>query len=99
MPSPARRRFDHLAAELSLALGVRVPRHALWLASARHLESAARAADFCGAPLDEFLCEAALPALRGPSRERLRRAIARFDGGRPTAAEIVAVLFAAEGRG
>jgi hypothetical protein len=93
MTSLARRRFDHLASELSVALGVRVPRHALWIASAGHLEAAAGACDFCRAPLDAFLRDACLPPLGERARGRLRRAVARFDPARRTPEEVLASLF------
>jgi hypothetical protein len=93
----ARRRFDHLVAELSVALGIAVPRHALWLAAARHLESAARSAAFCGAPLDAFLADEHLPPLRARERARLAREIARFDPSRRTPEEVFGALFVGEG--
>jgi hypothetical protein len=93
MSNLARRRFDQLATELSVALGVAVPRHALWLATAGQLESAKDAAAFCDEPLDAYLAAARLPALRGQARLRLRRAVARFDPARPTPEEIIGALF------
>jgi len=90
----ARRRFDHLAAELSVALGTCVPRHGLWLAAALHLASARTAAAFCDAPLDAFLAGAQLRPLRTRERARLRRAVARFDPAQRTPEEILAALFA-----
>jgi hypothetical protein len=93
MTSLARRRFDHLATELSVALGVRVPRHALWLASAGHLDGAAPASAFCCGPLDEFLRGAQLPPLDARARRRLRRAVERYDPARRAPEEILAGLF------
>jgi hypothetical protein len=93
MPVLARRRFDHLAAELSVALGMRVPRHALWLAAALHLGSARTAAAFCDAPLDAFLADEQLHPLRTRERARLRRAVARFDAAQRAPEEILAALF------
>jgi hypothetical protein len=93
MPALERRRFDHLAIELSVALGVAVPRHALWLASARHLASGDSAAAFCGAPLDAFLASERLPELAAGERAPLRRAVARFDPARRTPEEILGALF------
>ena len=93
MPAFARRRFEHLATELSVALGVLVPRHALWLASAPHLESARDVAAFCDAPLDEFLAPLQLAVLPHRERARLRREVARFDPTRRTPDEILSALF------
>jgi hypothetical protein len=97
MPRSARRRFEHLATELSVAIGVAVPRHALWLAVAPHLESGERAAEFCGAPLDGFLAGEQLAPPPPRERARLLRSVARFDPARRTPEEIVAGLFAREG--
>ncbi len=96
MPRTARRRFDHLATELSVAIGVAVPRHALWLAAAPHLESGERTAEFCGAPLDGFLARERLAPPSPRERARLSRSVARFDPSRRTPEEIVAGLFAHE---
>jgi len=93
MTALERRRFDHLAAELSVALRVLVPRHALWLAAAPHLASAQSAAAFCDAPLDTFLDGARLPDLPARSRVRLRRMVARFDAAQRTPEEILGALF------
>jgi hypothetical protein len=92
MPPHARRRFDHLAAELSLALGMRVPRHPLWIAAARELASGAAAAAFCGAPLDAFLACERLGPIDPAARTRLARAVARFDPTRRTPEEVFAAL-------
>ena len=93
MPAFERRRFDQLATELSVVLGVAVPRHALWLATAPHLSSAEGAAAFCGAPLDAFLaCERLAPP-PAAARLRLRHAIARFEPARRTPEEIFLALF------
>jgi hypothetical protein len=93
MPALERRRFDHLAAELSVALSLLVPRHALWLAAAAHLASAQAAAAFCDAPLDAFLDGAQLPELPTRARVRLRRIVARFDATQRTPEEILGALF------
>jgi hypothetical protein len=93
MAALARRRFDHLAAELSVALGMLVPRHALWLAAALHLASARSTAAFCDAPLDAFLAGAQLHPLPSRERARLRRAVARFDAARRTPEEILGAIF------
>ncbi len=93
MPALPRRRFDHLATELSVALGVVVPRHALWVAAARHLASAEGAAAFCDAPLDAFLASEHLPEPARSERAQLRREVARFDPARRTPEEILGALF------
>jgi hypothetical protein len=93
MPALARRRFDHLATELSVALGILVPRHALWQACADKLASADDTAAFCDEPLDAFL---ELEQLAPPSpaeRARLRREVSRFDPSRRTPDEILSALF------
>ena len=83
-PTGARRRcFDHLAAEISVAVGSLVPRYRLWL----HLHalgvdpeglSAKQAAAFCGAPLPGFLAECGLRL--APRRQlRLQRSLRRYD--------------------
>lgn len=92
----ARRRFDHLALELSLALSVRVPRLALYCAAARYAENGARLAEFCGAPLDGFLTEQRLAPLAPRARARLRRRVAHFDPRRRTPEEILGRMLDAE---
>ena len=91
--TPQRRRFDHFAIELSLAIGERVPRHALWEASARHLDSAAALAAFCRAGLGEFLASAGVAPLEGRARARLLHEIAHFDPARRTPEEVLGALF------
>jgi hypothetical protein len=93
--SPQRRRFDHFVIELSLALGERVPRHALWLACARHLDSASALSAFCRAGLGEFLASVGANALDGRAGARLLHEIARFDPARRTPEEVFGALFGA----
>jgi hypothetical protein len=83
-PASARRRcFDHLAAEISVAVGSVVPRYRLWL----HLHdlgldpeglSAQQAAAFCGDPLPEFLAGCGL-RLAPRQQLRLQRSLRRYD--------------------
>ena len=91
-----RRRFDHLAIELSLAVDRAVPRFALWTAlheGGADPEQLSRdaALAFCDAPLDRFLAGLGL-ALPAPARRRLRRRVARFDPRHPAPEEIFARL-------
>jgi hypothetical protein len=89
-----RRRFDHLALELSLALGQSVPRYALWL-RLREEGFDPEALDrsqvlaFCADPLERFLEGMGL-GLRPSCLRRLRRAVERFDPTRPTPYERIA---------
>ncbi len=78
-----RRRFDHLVIELSLALGLSVPRYRLWLRL--HEEGfdperlvLSQVLAFCADPLELFLEELGLE-LRPRRLRRLRRAVERFD--------------------
>jgi hypothetical protein len=88
-----RRRFDHFATELSVALELRVPRHALWIACARQLASGDALARFCGAGLGEFLAAQGLPALACVKGSALARAVARFDPARRSPEEVFGALF------
>jgi hypothetical protein len=94
MPSHERRRFDHFAVELSLALGARVPRHSLWIALAARLGSALELARFCEASLEEWLEANRLGPLTPAKRARLRRDVMRFDPARRTPEEVLGALFA-----
>lgn len=97
MPSLRRRRFDHFAIELSLALERAVPRFALFRAVAPHLESGAVLAEFCGAPLDAFLADQELPGLSSRALVRLRRSVGAFDPSRRTPEEVLGRLFGGGG--
>ena len=79
----SRRCFDHLAAEISVAVGSAVPRYRLWLRlhdlglDPEDL-SAQQAASFCGDPLPGFLSECGLRL--APRRQlRLQRSLRRYD--------------------
>jgi hypothetical protein len=84
----ARRRFEHLMVELSVAAGRVVPRYALWLrlgeigTSPDHLSRGA-ALSFCDAHLEIFLAEHSL-SIEPRARRRLRRAVENFDARQPT---------------
>lgn len=88
-----RRRFAHLHAELSVAVGTLVPRWDLWL----HLEELGWPPErltreavlaFHRFHLDAFLAERGL-ALAPRASRRLARALGRFDPGRPTPEEVM----------
>jgi hypothetical protein len=87
----SRRRFEHLLAEISVAVGARISRYALWLAlreESMDPEALTRTAavDFCRGPLIDFLT---LRGHRLSEREqrRLIRHVARFDAELPTPEE------------
>lgn len=93
----ALRRFDHLATELSVALGRLTPRYALWLRlqelgfDPMDLERD-QAVTFLERHLDGFLDEFDLN-LTGRARRRLLRAVAHFDPLQPTPEEILERIF------
>lgn len=96
MESAQRRRFDHFAIELSVAVGVRVPRHALWLAAEEHLGSGAALARFCDEGLAALLREWRIAAPQRRAATRLGREIARFDPAQRSPEEIIGALFAGD---
>lgn len=87
----ARTRFDHLAAEVSVAVGVAIPRYPLWLRlheigadpEALSLEDAV---DFCSGPLVHFLVSLGY-WLSPRERRRLIRTVERFDPDVPSPAD------------
>jgi len=90
----ARRRFDHLVLEISLAVGSRIPRYDLWL----HLHDLGwnpeqlprgAAVAFCGAPLTRFLADCGL-RLTPRGQRRIQRAVRRYDPSIPTPYERMA---------
>jgi len=92
-----RRSFDHLHAELSVELGIRVPRYALWIAVQEagldpDLLDSHDTTRFFDEYLPAFLDEAGL-ALSTRGRKRLRRRILRFDPHRPTPYETMERMF------
>lgn len=91
-----RRRFDHLHTELSVAVGVALPRYPLWLwLHERGCDpewlTRADVLAFCDGGLADFLRSRGvfLPARR---RSALRRRLARFDPLQPTPEERLASL-------
>jgi hypothetical protein len=89
-----RRRFDHLALELSVEVGRAVPRWALWSALHDHGQdpedlSTQGALAFCDGPLHAFLHAQGL-SLEARRARRLRRRLARYDPRHPAPEEIFA---------
>jgi hypothetical protein len=87
----SRRYFDHLYAELCVALGRRISRYALWL---RIWESGGDPDDLRPAQVRSFTAEQLDALLReeravlgGRARRRLERAILSFDPDQPTPEE------------
>jgi hypothetical protein len=79
----SRRRFEHLRIEISVAVGIPVPRYPLWLRlkeSGMDPEALTRSAAlaFCRGPLADFLAAQGLQ-LAPRRRRRLLRSVARFD--------------------
>ena len=90
--SVSRKRFDHLFVELSVSVGKRVPRYALWLELhdlGWNPESLriAEALKFCDGRMEGFLSHRGLKISRR-ERNRLRRELAKFDPTRPLPQEI-----------
>lgn len=89
-----RRRFDHLAIEVSLAVGCRIPRYELWLSMHDHgcnPEGLSRenALSFCGAPLVAFLADRGW-LLSERRLRRIQRAVRRYDPSVPSPYERLA---------
>lgn len=91
----ARSGFDHLVAEVSVAVGAAIPRYRLWLRlhdfgvdpeALGHAE----ALGFCAGPLVPFLIDEGY-WLSPRARRRLLRAVARFDPTRPSPADRLAL--------
>jgi hypothetical protein len=89
-----RSRFDHLAAEVSVAVGERIPRYPLWLrlrelgADPEALTRTAAVA-FCEGQLLRFLVDHGL-WLTPRAQRRLLKSVARFDPARPSPADRMA---------
>jgi hypothetical protein len=89
----SRRRFDHLVAEISVAVGARIPRYDLWLwihengCNPEAMTSRATV-DFCTGPLSSFLAEHHLQ-LSPRAQGRLLRAVARYDPAVPSPEELL----------
>ena len=93
-PRHGRRRFDHLVTELSVAVGQKIPRYALWLRLHEYgwnpdELSRDEAISFCGTPLSSFLATQGL-RLRASRQRRLQREMARYDPALPTPYERMA---------
>jgi hypothetical protein len=87
-----RKLFNHLFVELSVAIGKRVPRYALWLElhdQGWDPESllVAEAHAFCDGPMEGFLSNRGMKISRR-ARIRLRKELAKFDPSRPLPQEI-----------
>ena len=88
----SRKRFDHLFVELSVSVGKRVPRYALWLELhdlGWNPESlrVAEALEFCDGQMEGFLSHRGLK-ISPRARNRLRRELVKFDPTRPLPEEI-----------
>ena len=89
-----RRLFDHLFVEVSVEVGQRIPRYALWLrlhdlGCDPEALSVEEALAFFDVSLDPFLEERGF-WIAPRSRRRLRKSIARFDPARRTPEEVFA---------
>ncbi len=92
----ARSRFDHLAVEVSVAVGTAIPRYLLWL----HLhetgadpEALSRDAviGFCKGPLPHILSDRGFWLSPREKRQRLKR-VTRFDPEQPSPADRLALM-------
>jgi hypothetical protein len=97
----ARRGFDHLFAELSVALGQRAPRYPLWLRIGEMgVDPAAlgrdEAVSFCRSELPSFLTEQSLALSRRAQRTLLKR-VERFQPSHQTPAEHMERMIAPRG--
>lgn len=88
----SRKLFNHLFVELSVSIGKRVPRYALWLElhdlgwnpeALRVTEALA----FCDGPMEGFLRHRGM-RITQRARKRLRRELAKFDPERALPQEI-----------
>lgn len=87
----ARTRFDHLVAEVSVAVGAAIPRYPLWLrlhelGADPEALSRRDAVSFCRGPLVPFLVQRG-HWLSPRARRRLVRTVERFDPDRPSPAD------------
>ena len=88
----SRKLFNHLFVELSVSVGKRVPRYALWLELhdlGWNPESlrVAEALEFCDGPMEGFLSHRGLK-ISPRARNRLRRELAKFDPTHPLPQEV-----------
>lgn len=90
--SVSRKLFNHLFIELSVSIGKRVPRYALWLElhdlgwNPESLQ-VPEALAFCDGPMEAFLANRGMRISRR-AHKRLRRDLANFDPSRPLPQEI-----------
>ena len=83
----SRQLFNHLFVELSVCVGTRIPRYALWLRlhdlgcnpEALRLSDALA---FCDGPVDGFLADRGF-SLSRRARRQLRKSLTKFDPIRP----------------
>ena len=90
----ARTRFDHLATEVSVAVGARIPRYPLWLrlhdlGSDPEDLSRDQAVDFCEGALVHFLVDHGF-WLSPRARRKLVKIVSRFDPDRPSPSDQLA---------
>jgi len=87
-----RKLFNHLFVELSVSVGKRIPRYALWLElhdlgwNPESLQ-VTEALAFCDGPMEGFLSDRGLKISRR-ARNRLRKDLAKFDPTRALPQEI-----------
>jgi hypothetical protein len=79
----SRRLFDHLHAEISVHVGMRIPRYALWLrlhdlGHDPEMLTPREATAFCRGKLGAFLAQRGLD-LDGRALRHLHRSVSRFD--------------------
>jgi hypothetical protein len=91
-----RRRFDNLHIELSVALGVAVPRFELWIELHKYDIDPERLTQeetmaFCDGPLESYLHRCGL-SLRPRALRRLCRKVRKYDPAIPTPYERFAAL-------
>ncbi len=89
----SRRLFEYLFVELSVSVGTRIPRYALWLRlhdlgwnpeALKPVEALA----FCDGPMESFLADRGF-ALSPRAQSRLRKSLAKFDPSHPLPHEIL----------
>ncbi len=91
-----RSRFDHLAIEVSVAVGRAIPRYPLWLQlheNGADPEALSRdaAIDFCEGPLQHFLADLGFwLSLR--EKRQLLKGVTRFDPEQPSPADRLAFM-------
>ncbi len=89
----SRRLFEYLFVELSVSVGTRIPRYALWLRlhDLGWNPEALKPADvlaFCDGPMEGFLADRGF-RLSPRAQSRLRKSLAKFDPLRPLPHEVL----------